>query len=190
MKTFTLLTLLLITSGSAVGQTLKSNVTGFVGQNVLLSFNCSNDPEELIWQKGDRVVNAHSQDKIIIDESYVNRTQLFINKEKRNCSLLLLNISERDAGIYTCHALAGVDNNVWSRKSTEVNLTVSEMVSNSDVGSHTGDHSVTAVSVSVPILVGILILAVGLLLTRLIKRHHRRNTDTDLPAEKPMLQNV
>ncbi len=106
-----------------MGQTLKSNVTGYVGEDVLLSCNCSNDPKELVWQKGDRVVNAHSQDKIIIDESYVNRTQLFINMEKRNCSLLLLKISKTDAGLYTCHALFSVENNIWSRKPTDVNLT-------------------------------------------------------------------
>lgn len=188
METFALLTLLLIMSGSAVGQTLKSNVSGFVGKDVLLSINCSNDPKELVWQKGDRVVNVHPQDKSIIDDSYVDRTQLFINQENRNCSLLLRNISETDAGLYTCHALVSVDNSVWSSKSTVVNLTVSVM--ESDPEKHTKDYSVTAVSVSVPILVVMLILAVSLLLTILIKRHHRRNTDTISPAEKPMLQHV
>ncbi|KAF4108882.1 uncharacterized protein si:dkey-192g7.3 [Onychostoma macrolepis] len=188
MKTFALLTLLLIMSGSAVGQTLTDNLTGYVGMDVLLSINCSNDPKELVWQKGDRVVNVHPQDKSIIDDSYVDRTQLFINKENRNCSLLLRNISATDAGLYTCHALVRVDNDVWSSKSKEVNLTVSEM--ENDPEKHTEDYSVTAVSVSVPILLVMLILAVSLLLTLLMKRHHRRNTDIDSPAEKPMLQHV
>lgn len=106
-----------------MGQTLQSNVTGHVGKDVLLSFNCSNDPNELIWQKGEKVVNVHPLDKSIINVTYVNRTQLFINEEKKNCSLLLLNISTEDAGLYTCHALVSVDNNVWTSKSTEVNLT-------------------------------------------------------------------
>ncbi len=106
-----------------MGQTSKSNVTGHVGNGVLLTFNCSNDPNELVWQKDDIIVNVHPPDKSIIHETYMNRTQLFINKEKRNCSLLLLNISTKDAGLYTCHALVSVDNNVWSRKSTQVYLT-------------------------------------------------------------------
>ncbi|XP_016144206.1 sodium channel subunit beta-2-like [Sinocyclocheilus grahami] len=188
MKPLALLALLLIMSGSAVGQTLKSNATGFVGKDVLLSFNCFNVPKELIWQKGDRVVNAHSQDKINIDDSYVDRTQLFLNEEKRNCSLLLRNISTADAGLYTCHALDSVDNNIWSKESTEVNLTVE---SNPEKVGQTEEESVTAVSVSVPIAVVVLILAVILLLILLNRRQHRTNTDTDdLPIEKPMLQNV
>ncbi|KTG37838.1 hypothetical protein cypCar_00017493 [Cyprinus carpio] len=187
MKPLALLTLLLITSGSAVGQMLKSNVTGYVGKDVLLSFNCSKDPKELIWQKGERLVNVHSQDKITIDDSYVDRTQLFINMEKRNCSLLLRNISTADAGLYTCYAIDTVDNKVWTKESTEVNLTVEI---NPEKSVQTEEESDTAVPVSVPIAVVLLILAVILLLILLIRRQHRTRTDTDLPAEKPMLQNV
>ncbi len=106
-----------------MGQTSKSNVTGHVGNGVLLTFNCSNDPKELVWQKGDIVVNVHPLDNSIINATYVNRTQLFLNKEKRNCSLLLLDISTKDAGLYTCHTLFHVDNGVWSKESIEVYLT-------------------------------------------------------------------
>uniref|UniRef100_A0A673JT49 Si:dkey-192g7.3 n=1 Tax=Sinocyclocheilus rhinocerous TaxID=307959 RepID=A0A673JT49_9TELE len=113
----------IVVDGSAVAQTVKSAKTGFTGQDVLLSCNCSNDPKELIWVKGQRVVNVHPHDKSIIDDSYVDRTQLFLNKEKRNCSLLLLNIFSADAGLYTCHALVSVGDNVWSKRSSEVNLT-------------------------------------------------------------------
>ncbi|XP_043105521.1 uncharacterized protein si:dkey-192g7.3 [Puntigrus tetrazona] len=189
METLAFLTLLLlITSGSAVEQTLRSHVTGYVGQDVLLSFNCSNDPNELSWQKGSRVVNAHSKDPINIDHSYVNRTHLFINKENRNCSLLLHNLSTADAGLYSSYAIVSLGDNVWSSMLSEVNLTVSEMEGNSDQVSETKDNSATAVSV--PILVVMLILAVSLLLTILVKRYHRRNMETDLPAAKPMLQFV
>ncbi len=101
---------------------MKSSVTGFVGKDVLLSLNCTDNPKELVWQKGDIVVNVHPQDKSIIDD-YGNRTQLFINQEKGNCSLLLRNISTEDAGLYTCHVLDRINNNFWSRKSSKVYLT-------------------------------------------------------------------
>ncbi|XP_026073529.1 uncharacterized protein LOC113053078 [Carassius auratus] len=123
MMTLALLTLLLIMNGSAVGQMMKSKEKGFVGQDVLLPCNCSNDLDELIWKKDQRVVNVHPHNKSIIDESYINRTQLFLNKQKRNCSLLLLNFSSADAGLYTCHALVSIGDKVWSRQSSEVYLT-------------------------------------------------------------------
>ncbi|KAL0184569.1 hypothetical protein M9458_020265, partial [Cirrhinus mrigala] len=50
-------------------------------------------------------------------------TQLFLTSDERNCSLLIRNISTEDAGVYICHALASVDKKVYSRKTTEVNLT-------------------------------------------------------------------
>ncbi|XP_059356297.1 uncharacterized protein LOC132095387 isoform X2 [Carassius carassius] len=186
MKPLALLTLLLIImSGSAVGQTLKSNLTGYIGKDVLLSCTCSNDRKELIWQKGERVVNAHTQDNITVDEHFVGRTQLFINKEKRNCSLLLRHISTTDAGVYTCYAIEYVDAGIYLTESTEVNLIVDSMP---ETSGRTEEKSVTAVSVSVPIAV-VFILA-ALLLILLMRRQHRTNRDTDLPAEKPMLQNV
>ncbi|XP_059418229.1 uncharacterized protein LOC132153071 isoform X2 [Carassius carassius] len=184
MKTLALLTLLLIMNGFAVGQ-IKSNVTGFVGQNVLLPCNCSNDPEALIWQRDQRIVNVHPYEKII-DDAYVDRTQLFLNKEKRNCSLLLINVSSEDTGLYTSHALVRVGD-TWSRTTSKVYLTVSEMNIGPEPERHSRDSSVTAVSVSVPILVIVLILAASLLLTLLIRRRHRTNKDTDLQVESPML---
>lgn len=186
MKTLALLTLLLIMNGSAVGQMLKSNVTGFVGQDVLLPCNCSNDPKELVWQTDLRVVNFHSHEISKIDDAYVDRTQLFLNKEKRNCSLLLIKVSSEDAGLYTCYALFRVGD-AWSSKTSKVYLTVSEMNIDPETKGLTGDSSVTAVSVSVPILAIVLILAASLLLTLLIRRRHRTNTDTDLQVESPML---
>lgn len=188
MKPLALLTLLLfIMSGSAVGQTLKSNVTGNFGKDVLLSCTCSNDRKELIWQKGERLVNAHTQDNITIDEHFVGRTQLFINEDKRNCSLLLRHISTADAGVYTCHAIEMIDDSIYLKESTEVNLIAVEGMPENR--GRTEEQSVTAVSVSVPIAVVVFILA-ALLLILLMRRQHRTNRDTDLPAEKPMLQNV
>ncbi|KAI2660769.1 CD226 antigen [Labeo rohita] len=122
MKILTFLTLLLITSSSAVGQTVQSNQTGFVGQDVLLPCNCSDDLNELVWQKDETIVNLHPTDKSLINDSYKDRTQLFLNNEKRNCSLLIRNISSEDAGVYTCHDLARVQN-MWLRKSSNVILT-------------------------------------------------------------------
>ncbi|XP_073702454.1 uncharacterized protein [Garra rufa] len=191
MKTLTFLTLLLITSSSVVGKTMTSNQTGFVGQDVLLSCNCSNEPNDLSWQKGMTIVNVHLEDKSLIDVSYKDRTQIFLNNEKTNCSLLIRNISKKDEGLYTCHALTSVHEGgrkFWSRKSSDVFLTVDEKTPETD--GQTGEESVTAVSVSVPILVVALILAVSLLLTFMIRRRHRTNTDTDIPAEEPMLENV
>ncbi|KAK2904848.1 hypothetical protein Q8A67_006647 [Cirrhinus molitorella] len=189
MVNLTLLTLLLITSSSAVGKTITSNQTGFVGKDVLLSCNCSDEYNELVWQKGMTVLNTYPQDESAIDVSYKNRTQLFLNNEKRNCSLLIHNITKEDEGLYTCHALASV-NTVYSRKQSDIFLTVSEKV---DVSLQPYTDSVSAVSpvsIGVPILVVVLILAVSLLLTLLIRRRHPTITDTDLRAEEPMLETV
>lgn len=146
--------------------------------------------KNLIWQKDQIIVNVHPHDKSIINDSYVDRTQLFLNKEKRNCSLLLRNVSSTDAGLYTSYALVSVGDNVWSKRSLEVNLTVSEMKNSPETKGQTGGSSVTAVSISVPILVVALILAASLLLTLLIRRRHRPNTDTELQAGRPMLENT
>lgn len=93
------------------------------GPHRLSLHTCSNDRKELIWQKGERVVNAHTQDNITIDEHFVGRTQLFINEDKRNCSLLLRHISTADAGVYTCYAIEKIDDSIYLTESTEVNLT-------------------------------------------------------------------
>ncbi|XP_077071609.1 uncharacterized protein LOC143723305 isoform X2 [Siphateles boraxobius] len=183
MMILALLTLLLITSGSAV----ESDATGIVGQTVILPCGCSNE-SKLVWQKDERVVNGYPLERKSIDQAYIDRTELFREKEKTNCSLMILNISSADAGVYTCHALLSVSDKIWSRKSLEVNLTVTEK-ENSDQQTISGDQTDNTVSISVPILV-VLILAVAVLLTLLIKRRHRTNTDIDLPTQQPMIKSV
>lgn len=102
---------------------METNATGTVGETVILPCGCSS-VSKLVWQKGERVVSDYPQDeKISIDQAYMNRTELFLEKEKTNCSLAILNISLADAGVYTCHALFEVSEYTWSRKSLEVNLT-------------------------------------------------------------------
>lgn len=102
---------------------METNVAGFTGQNVLLPCDCSN-VSRLVWQKGKTVVSAYPQDKASpIDQDYVDRNKHFLEKEKTNCSLMILNISSADAGVYTCHALVNVADKLWARRSLNVNLT-------------------------------------------------------------------
>ncbi|KAK7154378.1 hypothetical protein R3I94_007649 [Phoxinus phoxinus] len=184
MMILALLTLLLITNASAV----ETNATGNVGQTVILPCGCSS-VSELVWQKGERVVYDYPKDeRTSIDQAYINRTELFLEKDPTNCSLMILNISSADAGVYTCHALFSVSGDIWSRKSLEVNLTVSE---NEPGGPKLlfEDKTDNTVSISVPILV-VVGSVVAVLLTLLIKRRHRTNTDADLPAQQPMIKSV
>lgn len=102
--------------------TEKANVR----DDVLLPCACSVLPTSLVWQIGERVVSFYPQnenDKSPIDEHYINRTQLFLHKEKSNCSLLLHNVSFVDSGVYTCHVLTKVDEGITSQKPLQVNLT-------------------------------------------------------------------
>lgn len=101
---------------------METNATGIVGQTVILPCGCSS-VTKLVWQKGERVVNDYPQERESIDQAYIDRTGLFLEKEKTDCSLMILNISSSDAGVYTCHALLHVSDNIWSRNSLEVNLT-------------------------------------------------------------------
>lgn len=187
MMILAFLTLLLITNGSAVGEMVE-NVTGIIGHNVLLSCGCSNDSGSLAWQKDLRVVNAYPQySKTDIDQAYVNRTELFLEKDKSNCSMMIRKISPEDAGVYTCYVGVRVVDNLWSLTSLKVNLTVAEK----DITQpqKIKEVPVDAVSISVPILV-VLILGLAVLLTLLIKRRHWTNTDIDLPAQQPMIRSV
>lgn len=180
-----LLTLLLFTSGSVVE--LKS---GFIGEDVLLPCICSNDPDELIWQNGNVIVNGYSKDEIIIDAFYKDRTQLFLNNEKGNCSLLLLNITLKDEGVYTCHLIVSVSPRVSKTTKLKVNLTVSEKASTHDYRNEPSrEESATAVSISVPILVVAGLLAI-VLLVLLLRRRHRRNNDTYVPAQNKIPEEV
>ncbi|XP_056088898.1 uncharacterized protein si:dkey-192g7.3 [Rhinichthys klamathensis goyatoka] len=183
MMILALLTLLLITNGSAV----ETSATGIVGQTVILPCGCTN-VSKLVWQKGETVVNGYPQERKSIDQAHIDRTELFLEKEKTNCSLMILNITSADAGVYTCHALFSVSDRIWSRKELEVNLTVSEKEDGGQL-TFSGDKTDNTVSISVPIVV-VLIFAVAVLLTLLIKRRHRTNTDTDLPAQQPMIKSV
>jgi len=95
-------------------------VTGIVGQTVILPCGCSN-MSMLVWQKGEIVVNGYPQERI--GQAHTDRTELFLEKEKTNCSLMILNITIADAGVYTCHAVLNVSDGLWSWKALEVNLT-------------------------------------------------------------------
>ncbi|XP_067266063.1 nectin-1 [Chanodichthys erythropterus] len=185
MMILALLTLLLITTGSAEEEMVET-VLGFVGHDVLLPCSCSSVPE-LVWQKGQRVVSVYPEDKISsIDQDYMDRTENFLRTEKTNCSLKILNISFEDEGVYTCYSIFSLPGIARSTKSLKVNLTVSEFVPIPTPALFIEDKSVTAVTISVPIL-AVLLIAVVLIITILIKRRHRTNTDPDLLAQQPMI---
>ncbi|XP_051997928.1 uncharacterized protein si:dkey-192g7.3 [Xyrauchen texanus] len=183
MVTFAVLTLLLIIDGLALGQTTVDSIaTGFVGQDVLFPCPCSDVHTKLVWQNDNRVVNLYSQnesDKDNIDQSYRDRSQLFQNKEMRNCSLQLLNLSVNDSGLYICYAVVSVGK-VSSKleQLSRVNLTVSDYKKTISQEHDQTAERATAFSVGVPILIIVLILAVGLLLTQLIRRRHLNNMHT------------
>ncbi|XP_051565404.1 uncharacterized protein si:dkey-192g7.3 [Myxocyprinus asiaticus] len=183
MVTLALLTLLLIIDGLALGQaTVDSIETRFVGQDVHLPCPCSDEHTKLVWQNDDRVVSLYSQkesDKDYIDQSYRDRAQLFQNKEKRNCTLQLLNLSVTDAGLYICYALVSVGKGSSKMEQlSRVNLTVSDYKKTKNLEHDQTAERDTAFSVGVPILIVVLILAVGLLLTLLIRRRHLKNMHT------------
>ncbi|XP_067301188.1 sodium channel subunit beta-2 [Pseudorasbora parva] len=188
MMILAFLTLMLITNGSAEGE-IVGHVTGYVGQDVLLPCGCSND-SKVAWQKGLRVVNAYLQDSSTnIDQAYVDRTELFLEKEKSNCSIMIRNISSVDAGVYTCYPIVEVQGRVWSKKSLEFNLTVSENEVSSPQPFEA--KSTDAVTIGVPILVVlIVVLGVAVLLTSFLRNKRRHRTNTDLPALQPMIQSV
>ncbi|ROL41981.1 Obscurin [Anabarilius grahami] len=178
-----------LTDGSAEEEMVETNVLGFVGHSVLLPCGCSNVPR-LVWQKGERVVSVYPEDKSSpIDQDYMDRTEIFLRTEKTNCSLKILNISSADEGVYTCYSIFSLIGNARSTESLKVNLTVSEIVPIPSRDSLTEDKSVTAVTISVPIL-AVLLLAVAVILTLLIRRRHRTNMDPDLPAQQPMIKFV
>lgn len=97
-----------------------------VGDSVLLPCACSGMYTTLVWQIGERVVSFYppnANKKSSIDESYINRTQLFLHTEKSNCSLLLHEVSLVDSGVYTCYGLTSVKKGLSSSESLQVNLT-------------------------------------------------------------------
>ncbi|XP_056320984.1 uncharacterized protein si:dkey-192g7.3 [Danio aesculapii] len=177
-----LLTLLPFTSGSAIEE-----MTGYIQEDILLPCNCSGDLKDLVWQRELRVVNVYPEDKSNIDPSYLGRTELFLKNQKKNCSLLLLNISVEDTGVYTCYRIISVDTGVSTMSQFQVNLTVSEKPFGLGHQIKPADESSTAVSISVPILVMAALLA-AVLLVLLFRRRHRRNNDTYVPAPDQMLE--
>lgn len=180
-----LLTLLPFTSGSVIEQ--KS---GFIGEDVLLPCNCSEDLKQLAWQRDLRMVTVYPEDKSNIDPSYMGRTQLFLKNEKKNCSLLLLNFSMEDEGVYTCFRIISVATGVSTMSPFKVNLTaVFEKENKKDIQIGNNNESDKAVSISVPILV-VAAIPAAVLLVLLLRKRHRRNIDTDLPAKEQMLEEV
>lgn len=81
-----------------------------LGESVILPCACPQlnpdlDPE-VIWQINTTVVNhlKHSRE-CKIDESYQNRTKLYLTKKSKstNCSMLLSNVHLSDGGLYKCY---------------------------------------------------------------------------------------
>lgn len=100
---------------------VETKVHGFVGHDVLLPCNCSNEPR-LVWQKDERVVSVYPKDSPI-DQDYMDRTENFLRTEKTNCSLKILNISFADEGVYTCYCIYSLSGTARSTESLKVNLT-------------------------------------------------------------------
>lgn len=106
-----------------VGGSVIEQKSGFIGEDVLLPCNCSEDLKQLAWQRDLRMVTVYPEDKSNIDPSYMGRTQLFLKNEKKNCSLLLLNFSMEDEGVYTCFRIISVATGVSTMSPFKVNLT-------------------------------------------------------------------
>lgn len=179
---------LLVSWSLAGGQSTGVQYTekASVGNSVLLLCPCSGMPKELVWQIGDGVVNLYPQngnDKSSIDESYINRTQLFLHMEKSNCSLLLHNVSGVDSGVYTCYVLTNVVEGVTSQKSLQVNLTVYENNEGSqDIRKGGENKDLTSVHIGIPILAVVLILAAGLLLIQMLRRRRQKKNIVYVPG--------
>ncbi|KAI7808559.1 uncharacterized protein si:dkey-192g7.3 [Triplophysa rosa] len=188
METMTVI-VLLISWGLAVGEPTGVQYTekAFVGDSVLLPCACSGMTTSLVWQIGVRVVSFYPQnenDKSPINESYLNRTQLFLHMEKSNCSLLLHKVSLVDSGVYTCYVLTNVTKGITSLKPLQVNLTVYEH-ENGTKGIQEGGENKdsSSVHIGIPILAVVIILAAGLLLTlRALRRRKQRQNIVYVPA--------
>ncbi|KAA0715593.1 hypothetical protein E1301_Tti008432 [Triplophysa tibetana] len=187
METVTLI-VLLVSWGLAAGESTGVEYTekASVRDDVVLPCACSGNTTSLVWQIGERVVSFYPQnenDKSPIDEHYINRTQLFLHKEKSNCSLLLHNVSLVDSGVYTCIVLTNVKRGITSHRPLQVNLTVNEHETEPQGESH--QHPDISVHIGIPILAVVIILAAGLLLTSRVLRRRKQRQGVRLVSEAP-----
>nr|XP_055072275.1 uncharacterized protein si:dkey-192g7.3 isoform X1 [Misgurnus anguillicaudatus] len=197
MENMTLMLVLLLIEGLAVGQSTvgQSTKSSNVGHDVLLPCLCPSNPDELVWQIGERVVSVYSQNKDAInsiDKMFINRTKLFLHMNNTNCSMLLHNVSLVDAGVYTCHALNYVQDNISSRNALDVNLTVSENIRFNDLQKGEEDKTIdkTSIHIAIPVLILIILLAAGLILFLLLRRRRQNHQNIIYVPAEPMMNIV
>lgn len=99
------------------------NVTGCKNSGILLPCNCTNRTDELKWQKNITLLYFNGS----ITEKYQGRITEHLN-EKKDCSIVLNNITEEDNGSYWCIFKEG---EIYSRNT--VNLEVKSQIQCEDL---------------------------------------------------------
>ncbi|XP_037394963.1 uncharacterized protein si:dkey-192g7.3 isoform X1 [Pygocentrus nattereri] len=97
-------------------------MTAFIGENVLLPCPCSETTDQVTWQiNGKPIVVNHynAEDNTPRDDSFTNKSRLFLPYQKGNCSLLLFQVSSEDQKIFTCYTF-----NESHMNTQNINLTV------------------------------------------------------------------
>lgn len=80
------------------------NITGCKNSCILLPCNCTNKTDELKWQIN--VTLLYVNGSIFESEKYQGRIMEYLN-EKKDCSIILNNITEEDNGSYLCSFYEG-----------------------------------------------------------------------------------
>ncbi|KAL6484924.1 hypothetical protein MHYP_G00069690 [Metynnis hypsauchen] len=177
----------------AVGCTAAElEMTAFVGENVLLPCPCSEATDQVTWQIKDKsiVVNHYNAgDNTPQDDSFKDKSRLFMPSQKGNCSLLLFRVSSEDQKIFTCYTF-----NEDVMNTQNINLTVIELPETQSNPSTDFSPARETKKLHAGLLVGILLTlavvsgVIGFLLLRKRRQKRQIMVFVDPQAELPMVE--
>ncbi|KAL7881593.1 hypothetical protein AOLI_G00084410 [Acnodon oligacanthus] len=175
----------------AVGCTAAElEMTAFVGQNVLLPCPCSERTVQVTWQIKSTVVNHYNAgDNTPQEDSFKEKSRLFLPNQKGNCSLLLLQVSSEDQKIFTCYTF-----NEDVMNTQNINLTVrgspKTLINSSTDSSPARETNKLHAGLLVGILLTIAVVSgvTGFLLLRKRRQRIQRMVFMDPQAGLPMVE--